>query len=217
MCQDLLIRLGGLLIAMNILKVIGQHYEKSGLSDVPIESGLYSETIIRSILAGKQWNRALRCHKLVLEALWRLYWKKFTKWLSEAHVGSVGDVTDIARRIMSALEKNGIKLLLTTMEEHITNIDMLRPYMDTFDSEYATNPTFAFWRQYMSLVQVSLLFIRAEREGLWDLHLSTFQQILPWMAVYDHINHLGWGSVYSSDMQQLESTALDVHNGAITI
>ena len=73
MCQDLLIRLGGLLIAMNILKVIGQHYEKSGLSDVPIESGLYSETIIRSILAGKQWNRAMRCHKLVLEALWRLY------------------------------------------------------------------------------------------------------------------------------------------------
>ena len=32
------------------------------------------------------------------------------------------------------------------------------------------------------------------------------------MAVYDHINHLGWGSVYSSDMQQLESTAPDVHN-----
>ena len=52
---------------------------------------------------------------------------------------------------------------------------------EDFDKEIQ-NPTFVYWRQYMSLVQILLRFIRAEREGNWDLHLSSFAAMLPWFA-----------------------------------
>ena len=80
---------------------------------------------------------------------------------------------------------------------------------EDFDKENQ-NPTFVYWRQYMSLVQILLRFIRAEREGNWDLHLSSFAAMLPWFAVYDHTNYTRWGAVYLTDMKNIEVTHPDV-------
>ncbi|KAG1682021.1 Sprouty-related, EVH1 domain-containing protein 1 [Nymphon striatum] len=83
----------------------------------------------------------------------------------------------------------------------------LKTFLKSFDQELKSSATFVFWRQYMDIVQILLQFIRAEREGLWQLHLSSFARMLPWMAMYDHINYLRWGTVYLSDMYQLATTA----------
>ncbi|KAG1670639.1 Protein SDA1 [Nymphon striatum] len=83
----------------------------------------------------------------------------------------------------------------------------LKTFLKSFDQELKSSATFVFWRQYMDIVQILLQFISAEREGLWQLHLSSFARMLPWMAVYDHINYLRWGTVYLSDMYQLATTA----------
>ena len=53
-CQDLVLRLGGFHTCINFLKITGKCYECSGLSDVLIESGIYSESTVRSILFGKE-------------------------------------------------------------------------------------------------------------------------------------------------------------------
>jgi len=36
------------------------------------------------------------------------------------------------------------------------------------------------------MLQLLLLFIRADRDGDWELHISTFQAMLPYMVIYDH-------------------------------
>ncbi len=61
------------------------------------------------------------------------------------------------------------------------------------------------------MVSILLGFIRAEREGNWLLHLSTFASMLPWFAIYDHINYTRWGSVYLAYMHQLQVTHPDVY------
>ncbi|KAG1689631.1 hypothetical protein GQR58_007712 [Nymphon striatum] len=82
-----------------------------------------------------------------------------------------------------------------------TIISMLK----AFDDEQVQRPQFAFWLVYMEMVSILLNFIRAEREGNWELHLESFKRMLPWFAVYNHTNYARWGPVYLADMCQLPS------------
>jgi len=55
----------------------------------------------------------------------------------------------------------------------------------------------------MEMVSVLLMFTRAQREGIRDLHLHSFRQMLPYFFRYDHLNYARWGSVYIAEMEQL--------------
>ena len=72
----------------------------------------------------------------------------------------------------------------------------------------AGDPNVAFWWQYMNIVTILLCFTRAHRDGLWDLHLYAFSQMLPFFFRYDHINYARWGSVYLAEMSILPPEVL---------
>lgn len=55
----------------------------AGLRDLCIESGVVSEGSVKGVLEGKMYNRAVRVHKLVYEALMRLIWEQFMSQLDE--------------------------------------------------------------------------------------------------------------------------------------
>ena len=75
------LRMGGFHIAMIFLAVIGKRFAYAGLLDVLVESGIVGENSVRGVLSGKHYNRALRCHKAMLEALMRLQWHAFESQL----------------------------------------------------------------------------------------------------------------------------------------
>jgi hypothetical protein len=62
-------RLGSLHTAMNFLKAIGYHMSGCGLIEVWLESGLLGEGAAQFVLSGKAYNKAMRAHKLTLQAL----------------------------------------------------------------------------------------------------------------------------------------------------
>ena len=79
-----------------------------------------------------------------------------------------------------------------------------RDAMDTFMKKfYKDNPTTKFWWQYMQMVGILLQHIRAQRDGIWDLHLDAFRQMLPYFFRYDHHNYARWGTVYLAEMHML--------------
>ena len=63
----------------------------------------------------------------------------------------------------------------------------------------------------MDMVKLLLDFIRAEREGNWNLHLEAFAAMLPWLTMYDHTNYAKWGPTYLADMKSLARTAPEVY------
>jgi len=65
-----------------------------------------------------------------------------------------------------------------------------------------------FWWQYMTMVSVLLLFIRTQRDGLWDLHLYSFNRMLLYFLWYDHVNYARWVSVYLAEMSTLPPDVL---------
>ena len=59
------------------LAVIGKRFRDAGLLDILVESGVAGPASASSALDGRQYNRGVRYHKIVAEALERLRWKAF--------------------------------------------------------------------------------------------------------------------------------------------
>ena len=49
-------------------------------------------------------------------------------------------------------------------------------------------------------VQILLLFIHAQRDGVWKLHLHAFQHTLPLFMKYDYTNYACWDTIYLNEM-----------------
>ena len=70
--ECMVIQMGGFHIVMNYLAVLGKKYQSSGIADLLIESGKYESTSTSILLKGKSYNRGVRAHNIVMEALFRL-------------------------------------------------------------------------------------------------------------------------------------------------
>ena len=46
------------------------------------------------------------------------------------------------------------------------------------------NPNLKYWWQNMEMVGILLLFVKAQIEGIWELHLFAFQKMLPFFHRY---------------------------------
>ena len=153
--QDfLIVRLGGLHIAMNFLQIIGKHVQGSGLLEAWIESNIFGPGTAEQVMSGKSYARGMRGHKLTLQALWRLLVPKLLIFIKATDQGLEKDLQD-------GLSNDGTDVLLRLcVSPHFSNA------MDSFVSSN-DNPNFQFWWTYMKMVKILLLFTRAHREGLW--------------------------------------------------
>jgi len=184
----LFVRLGGLHTALNFLKAIGQHMQSSGLLDVWTESHTLGPRAAEQVLAGKNYARGMRTHKLTLQALWRILMPQLLDTLAETdtalrtEIVSVKDKPDILLPLLASPKFQAI------FEQHVTS---------------KSNPNFKFWWEYMQMVEILLHFTRAQREGNWKLHLEAFRCMLPYFMRYNHTNYARWGTIYLNEMHQL--------------
>ena len=61
----------------NALSILGKRFRDAGLKDICIEAGIVAEGSINDVLDGKHYNRAVRVHKYIYEALMTLAWEEF--------------------------------------------------------------------------------------------------------------------------------------------
>ena len=67
--KQVVLRLGGFHMSMTMMSVIGKRFTDSGLESILVESGVVGPSAVHGVMSGKHYNRALRCHKIVMEAL----------------------------------------------------------------------------------------------------------------------------------------------------
>ncbi len=190
-----LVHLGGFHIALNYLSLLGKMYSNSGLEDILIESGVYASGTTTALMVGKSYNHGVRAHKLCLEALFRLIWKTFACWLQETRPGldeiSKKKVLELLKQCQDSdnkeeyfkenwyLLKDGLSALVHLFQE--------------FENEgKIKSRLFAFWSEYMSMVSFLLQFIKAERTGNWNLHLSSTAKMLPYFYAMGRVNYARW-------------------------
>ena len=76
-------------------------------------------------------------------------------------------------------------------------------FLDEFDSKLTGQGKML--RNFMDLVEIMLLFIKATRQGIWDLHLTSLEMFVKYFFAYDQINYSRFTSVYLSEMFTLKS------------
>ena len=190
--KELLIpRLGGLHTAMNFLKAIGKHVQSSGLSEAWVESGILGPNSTDQAMAGKSYSRGMRAHKITFQAMWQILLPELLSSLEEHD-------RDLKADVLQTSAKDDcdelVSLLRTTR---------FQDQMTSFLTKRKENVNFSYWWQYMQMVSILLMFTRAQRDGLWDLHLHSFKCMLPFFMRYDHIKYARWGAIYIAEMQQL--------------
>ena len=210
--KDVIIILGGFHTQMNFSKATGKYVESSGIPDMWVESEVFGEATAQNIVKGKHWNRVARAHKISYEALWRVLWPLLLTWAHDnGEPVDESSLEEMARRLANEFSTRSDDLKdLTT---HGLLISQVIELIKKFDEAHQDNPTFCYWRKYMNLVSILLRFTRALREGDWELYLSSFAEMLPWFAAYDHVNYTRWGVVYLAEMRLLPQTAPEVYLG----
>ena len=209
----IILRLGTFHTICNLLSIIGKRFQDAGLRDICIESGILAEGSVSSVIEGKMYNRAVRVHKYIYEALFRLIWKQFIPWVSANHANKVCDVHLVEAEVDGMAEALSQEQLDTILGSHsLLQVyqlwDQYLQYLRTENGDLS-----AFWMSYIDIVEDVLLgLIRASREGNWLLHLHAIRQMIPWCLAYDKINYARYLPVYHVEMTNLPSEHPDVYS-----
>lgn len=65
------------------LSILGKRFQDGGVRDICTDSGILGEGSINGVTDGKMYNRAIRVHKCVYEALMRIAWENFLTWIDD--------------------------------------------------------------------------------------------------------------------------------------
>ena len=81
--SNIVLRMGALHTICVALSILGKRFGDSGLKDIFIdhESQIVAEGSISCVIDGKHYNRGVRAHKYLYEAMMRLAWAEFMQWL----------------------------------------------------------------------------------------------------------------------------------------
>ena len=70
--KDIALRMGVFHTACTMLSIIGKRFQDAGLRELCVESGVIAEGSVAGVLDGRGYNRGVRVHRLMYEALMRL-------------------------------------------------------------------------------------------------------------------------------------------------
>ena len=94
------VRLGAFHLSCTFMCHNWQTLADAGLGDLVVESGLCGLSAVNAVMEGRQYNRAVRVHKLVCEALQRARCKEFERTLLPDDT----DLRDVKQSIISLRE-----------------------------------------------------------------------------------------------------------------
>ena len=187
---------------MAYMATLGKRFQNSGLEDILIEAEVVAQGSVSGVLSGHHYNRSVRAHKLMFEALSRLRLKAF---IDSCGNDEQSTVLHMAQDLSTSWP--------TAEIYDVMGLDDFRSVMDMYytfvEKERSDNPTFDFWSFYIDMVQDLLCLLRGTREGNWQLHLATLKRVLPCgFFAYDRENYSGYLPAYISEMENLRNTNL---------
>jgi len=208
--KNIIIRMGVFHTIGNLLSTIGKRFQDAGLRDLCVESGVIAEGSVSGVMDGRRYNRAVRLHKLVYEALMRLAWKGFLPWLEENHSRNIHHLDGTLKNINSFHSNVSQGTFQELMEtESCTHIlKLFQVYLETLRDEHNLS---AFWMSYLDMVEIMLDLVRASREGNWMLHLGAIRQMIPWCFAYDKVNYARFLTYYYAMMSRLPTDHPEVY------
>lgn len=180
-----IVRLGGFHMLMSFMGSIGHLMSGSGIED--LWQTVYAKNTIPHLISGHAYSRSLRAHFLTQEALSHIIFKH------------------ILFQDIETLEK----LYLNPDVENIEGQEILKKLVEEFDAKLSSfaqlSRTATLWANYWKYVQIIKWFIRAERSGLWLLHIEAVKLMIPIFFSTGHNNYGKSSLLYLQQMEKLKN------------
>ena len=205
--KNVIVRMGVFHTICSIFGALGKKMKGSGLSEIVIEAGVCASGSLDKVMSGKHFNRALRVHKVMLEALERLLIQKFEQSLLETERLSQNTVD-----LLVTLSKKPSHDTLQEMKENEAFCAFFTCYQQFKQSvrDGHLGKTAQFWLSYMDIVWLILTLIKATKMNDLQLHLASLYSLCPILFAYDHTNYARYLPVYILTILNLNTT----HPGA---
>ena len=150
-------------------------------------------------------KRGIEAHVTTLQALFSLYAEQFFI----QHPKLKEDLQSHVKAIDEAWEKGESEAVCTAHSEltKLLESSNVIKQLNEFDKKNEeSSPVFKFARQYMHMVQLVLLFIKAVRTADWDLHLPSLEAFTNYFFAYDKLNYARMIPLYLAEMKALKHT-----------
>jgi len=210
--SKVILNLGPFHIMCSYMGALGKFMTGSGFEDVIIESGICASGSINQVLSGKHYNRAMRVHQYMLDALQRLLLKLFT-----ATTGlSLDDemVSQLARdpsdsRLVEAAQSDNCVQFFTRYKEFAAQVKR---------GEFGK--TAQFWLQYCDCVWILLTFQRSVKENDFPSFVHSLRQLCDLLFAADHQNYARYLPLYYAQLTSLpanHAAAALFRNGGFSV
>ena len=195
----------------NLLSIIGKRFQDAGLRDLCVKSGVLAEGSVGGLMAGRKYNRAIRVHKLVYEALMMLVWKGFITWLEEHHAEEVPSLKESINNIdifHSNVSQGSLQDFLQ-QQSCRRILQLFQEYLKALKDKHSLSDS---WMSYIDIVEIMLGLLRASRESDWMFHLASIRDMIPWCFACDTLNYARFLSYYYATMSRLPIEHPEIHN-----
>ena len=207
--EDIVLLMGSFHMAKVALGCLGKYLKGSGAESILVESATFGVNVVDSVLAGKNYARALMGLQLLKEALLRLQWDEFFREEDnlQLYKEQLDLLVDLKEKVSSSSKESAAIFHNFEGKSH----DLISNFDQFVDRARSSSETFKYWDTAIHFIQQVENLVRADRDGDWALHLQAVQALLPIFAAFDSTNYLRWCSLYLEDMRKLPVTAPGVH------
>ena len=195
--DNFIFRLGELHTVFAMLKVLGKYIAQSGLDRLFIEARIYGPTTLGKVLEGKDM-------KLSMEAFMVLYLALTSLLIKESGI----DMESTKSELESSIQRLQIEHnIIENSEVHKSisnNLKEISKVLETVTNSLDNQGLYL--SKFMEMYEVFLLFVRASRQGLWQLHLSSLNEFTKFFFSFDQINYARMSPLYLATMHDLQTS-----------
>ena len=134
-----------------LVSIIGKKFQDPCLRDIVIESGVIAESSVSGVLQGCKYNRAVRFHELIYEALQRLIWQRFQIWAEEMFPVKKHFIQNAFSRLKPLYDNLCLKEQQKVLDSASLTafITLYNKYLDSI--RYSNENLPSFWMSYIDL------------------------------------------------------------------
>ena len=192
--HNVFIHLGGFHIMCCFMGALGTMMTGSGFEDVILDAGICASGSINQVVSGKHYNRALRTHSLMREALARL--------LLSAFVSESGcDISTVVELDNVAVNPSADGVAKVDFSEGCSSfLQNFSLYLDEIRRGSA-GKTGQFWMQYYDLVCDLLMFQMAVKQNNVRLYLLCLQKFVTLITAADRLHYARYLPLYHMQLE----------------
>jgi len=154
--SNLILRIGSFHLQKVWLHCIGQYLEGSGIESILTEDAeVYGVNTLQSIMKGNQYNRGVRAHKLLLEAITFIQYYEYIKCAqtSELQVIYGSSMFQNLREALVDKDYSKFSTAYTELRNNLEHVNFFKNFDEYVNDRCANDETFMYFNNYCEMVK----------------------------------------------------------------